>query len=276
MELKDKVVVITGGGRGIGRALALRFHREGAAGIVVADLDDEAARAVADEVEGVGLRCDATREADIQALVKSAERHFGPVDLFCSNAGLGSGDGGPYATSASNETWELLWQLHVMSHVYAARAVLPSMVERGSGYLLNTASAAGLLSQVGDAAYSATKHAAVGFAESLAIRHGDQGIGVSVLCPQYVATRIIGVEDDAGELPPGVLTAADVAQAAVEGIRGERFLILPHPQVGDFLKGKVADYDRWLKGMQRLKNAVVSEDGAIDFDRMHQLVSGKS
>ncbi len=274
MELRDKVAIVTGGGRGIGAALARRFQAEGAAGIVVADLDEAAATAVAEQVGGIAMVCDVSSEVDIQNLVKAAETHYGPVDLFCSNAGLGFGDAGPLAASLPNDKWELLWQVHVMSHVYAARAVLPSMLERGSGYLLNTASAAGLLSQVGDAAYSATKHAAVGFAESLAIRHGDQGIKVSVLCPQYVATAIIGRDGQHSDLPPGVISVDELADCTVQGLRDERFLILPHPQVLDYHQKKTADYDRWIAVMQQLKSAAVDDDGNIDFELIHQLIGG--
>jgi NAD(P)-dependent dehydrogenase (short-subunit alcohol dehydrogenase family) len=179
----------------------------------------------------------------------------GRIDLFCSNAGIIATDGPPwYATSASNDTWQAMWDIHVMSHVYAARACLPSMIERGEGYFLNTASAAGLLNQIGDAAYSTTKHAAVGFAEALAITHGDDGIRVSCLCPQAVATRMIGVVEDGGTAGvDGVLPPSAVADAVVEGLAEERFLILPHPEVATYRERKTADYDRWLGGMRKLR-----------------------
>ena len=182
MDLANKVVIVTGAARGIGYALAERFAGAGAR-VVVADLSAEAARAAAEAIGGLGVACDVTREADIQALVAETKARYGPVDLFCSNAGICLGEG-DHAASASNDDWQRCWDVHVMAHVYAARAVLPDMIARGDGYLLQMASAAGLLSHIGDAAYSTTKHAAVGFAESLAISHADQGICVSVICPQ--------------------------------------------------------------------------------------------
>src|SRR6056300_879368 len=197
MEIKGGIVVVTGGGSGIGKALCERFSREGAALVVVADLNKEAAQAVADSVRGVAFGVDVRDETQIKAMVDALVEQHGRIDLFCSNAGIIAGDGPQWwATSATNATWQAMWEIHVMSHVYAARACLPGMLKRGEGYFLNTASAAGLLNQVGDAAYSTTKHAAIGFAESLAITHGDDGIKVSVLCPQAVATRMIGASAD--------------------------------------------------------------------------------
>ncbi len=271
MRLKGKTTIITGAASGIGAALARRFAAEGAR-VVVADLDGDRAHAVAQQIGGLGLACDVTREADIQALVADTETHFGPVDLFCSNAGVFHGEPG-HAASASNAVWQHCWDLHVMSHVYAARAVLPGMIARGSGYLLQMASAAGLLSQIGDAAYSTTKHAAVGFAESLAISHGDQGIGVSVICPQYVATPMLGYSD--GETAadhPGVLSPSDVADAVVRGVAAEQFLILPHAQVADYVLAKAQDTDRWLGGMRKLRRRVIGELGPADLKEMHKLI----
>ncbi len=275
MDMKDKVAVITGAANGIGKALARRFHAAGAKGIVIADRDLEGAQRVAAELGAAAIECDVSQESQIVAAVKLAESEFGPVDMFVSNAGFGTGDQGPLAASASNDIWQRAWDVHVMSHVFAARAVLPSMIERGTGYFLNVASAAGLLTQVGDAAYSTTKHAAVGFAESLAVRHGDQGIRVSVLCPQYVATSIIGVDDEAEtDLPPGVLSTGQLVDAVMQGIDEERFMLLPHPEVGKFHQLKVSDYQRWIKSMQRLKAATVSEQGDVDFALMHEIVGG--
>lgn len=212
------------------------------------------------------------KEADIQGLVDRCEGHFGPIDLFCSNAGVASGEP-DLAPSASNAQWQASWDIHVMAHVYAARAVLPGMIERGGGTFLQMASAAGLLNQIGDAAYSTTKHAALGFAEALAITHGDDGIKVSAICPQYVATPMLGYDDDAdvGDLP-GVITPEEVADAVVAGLAEERFLILPHPAVGKFCKVKSGDYDRWLAGMQRLRRKVVEETGGTRLAAMHKLV----
>ena len=257
MQLAGKIAVVTGGGNGIGRALCERFAAEGARRVVVADLEQDSANAVAAAIGGDAFAVDVRNEEQLQQLVAEVEQTHGPIDLFCSNAGIIALDGEPWwATSAPNSTWQAMWEIHVMSHVYAARACLPSMLERGSGYFLNTASAAGLLNQVGDAAYSTTKHAAIGFAESLAITHGDDGIGVSVLCPQAVATRMIGASEDgqggtAGV--DGVLTADEVAAAVIEGLEREQFLILPHSEVIEYRKRKADDYDRWLGGMRKLR-----------------------
>jgi NAD(P)-dependent dehydrogenase (short-subunit alcohol dehydrogenase family) len=257
MQVNDKIVVVTGGGNGIGKALCERFHAAGARKVVVVDLEEDSARLVADAIDGDAYGVDVRDEAQIQAMVAKVEAEHGCIDLFCSNAGIIALDGEPWwATSASNETWQAMWEIHVMSHVWAARACLPAMLQRGSGYFLNTASAAGLLNQIGDAAYSTTKHAAVGFAESLAITHGDDGIGVSVLCPQAVATRMIGASEGgqggtAGV--DGVLTAEQVADEVIKGLDAEQFLILPHKEVIEYRRRKTEDYDRWLGGMRKLR-----------------------
>jgi NAD(P)-dependent dehydrogenase (short-subunit alcohol dehydrogenase family) len=255
MQVRDKVVAVTGGGNGIGRALCERFAAEGAAHVAVLDREADAAQRVAEGIGGTAYAVDVRREEDIAAAVAAILDAHGRIDLFCSNAGIIAGDGpGWLASSASNETWQAMWEIHVMSHVWAARACLPSMIARGSGYFLNTASAAGLLNQIGDAAYSTTKHAAVGFAEALAITHGDDGIKVSCLCPQAVATRMIGGVEDGGTAGvDGVITPEDVAEAVVQGLAGERFLILPHPEVASYRERKTADYDRWLGGMRKLR-----------------------
>jgi NAD(P)-dependent dehydrogenase (short-subunit alcohol dehydrogenase family) len=255
MELRDRVVVVTGGGNGIGRALCERFHAEGAAHVVVADLEKAAADAVAAAIGGTSAAVDVRQEDQIKGLVDDTIAAHGRIDLFCSNAGIIAGDGEPwYATSAPNGVWQAMWDIHVMAHVWAARACLPHMIERGEGYFLNTASAAGLLNQIGDAAYSTTKHAAVGFAEALSITHGDQGIKVSCLCPQAVATRMIGSTENGGTAGvDGVLSPADVAEAVVRGLAEERFLILPHPEVAEYRRRKTEDYDRWLGGMRKLR-----------------------
>ena len=255
MQLESKVVVVTGGGNGIGKALCERFAAEGAAHVAVVDREEEAARAVADAIGGSAFAVDVRDEGQIAAMVADVEAAQGRIDLFCSNAGIIAGDGEPwYASSAPNETWQAMWDIHVMSHVWAARACLPAMIKRGEGYFLNTASAAGLLNQIGDAAYSTTKHAAVGFAEALAITHGDDGIRVSCLCPQAVATRMIGAVEDGGSAGvDGVISPADVAEAVVQGLAEEKFLILPHPEVATYRERKTADYDRWLGGMRKLR-----------------------
>jgi NAD(P)-dependent dehydrogenase (short-subunit alcohol dehydrogenase family) len=254
MQVKDKVVVVTGGANGIGKALSERFAAEGARVVVVVDLEEDNARAVADAIGGVAFGVNVRDESQIQAMVAQVEADHGQIDLFCSNAGIGAGDGEPWwATSAANETWQAMWDIHVMAHVYAARACLPAMIERGEGYFLNTASAAGLLSQIGDAAYSTTKHAAVGFAESLAITHGEHGIKVSMLCPQAVQTRILGDTGGGTASVDGIISPEQLAQSVIEGLDAESFMILPHPQVQQYRLNKTNDYDRWIGGMRKLK-----------------------
>jgi len=256
MQVADKIVVVTGGANGIGKALCERFHADGARLVVVADLEEENAKKVAESIGGIGYGVNVRDEAQIQAMVADVQENHGDIDLFCSNAGIIGLDGEPWwATSASNDIWNAMWDIHVMSHVYAARACLPKMIERGSGYFLNTVSAAGLLSQIGDAAYSTTKHAAIGFAESLAITHGDDGIKVSALCPQAVATRMIGDSGGGTAGVDGVITAEQVAAAVVEGLEAEQFLILPHEEVVGYRAHKAANYDRWIGGMRKLKRS---------------------
>jgi NAD(P)-dependent dehydrogenase (short-subunit alcohol dehydrogenase family) len=257
MELRGKVVVVTGGASGIGRALCRRFAEEGAAGVVVADLNGDAALAVASEFGGLAVSTDVSREADVVALVAKATAAYGPIDLFCSNAGIGGGGG----IEVADEEWHRIWNVNLMAHVYAARAVLPAMLARGEGYLLNTASAAGLLTNLGNASYSVTKHAAVGFAEWIAITYGDRGIKVSCLCPQGVDTPMLrgGLDQTAGQvvLRGGAMKQPEeVAEAVVEGLRAESFLILPHPEVAEYFRRKAGDYDRWLSGMRRLQSQV--------------------
>ncbi|UCD82452.1 MAG: SDR family oxidoreductase [Desulfobacterales bacterium] len=257
MQLKDKVVVVTGGASGIGAALSRRFRREGARAVIVVDFDGDGARQVAEDIGGLGLQADVAVESDIIRVVKESEKHCGPIDLFCSNAGVSYRDE-PEGTAAScpNDKWQKAWEINVMAHVYAARAVLPGMIARGNGYLLNTVSAAGLLSQIGAASYSTTKHAAIGFAECLAITHGDSGIKVSVLCPQAVATPMLREFTGGGpQGVDGVLTPEQVAESVIDGLAAETFLILPHEKVRLYLQRKISDYDRWLKGMRRLRRS---------------------
>ena len=255
MKIRDKVVVVTGGANGIGRALCRRFAAEGARGVVVADLDAEGAANVAKEIGGLAITTNVSNEADIMRLVAQTIAAFGPIDLFCSNAGIGGEAGG---AEVSNDVWQRIWDVNVMAHIYAARAVLPGMLARGEGYLLHTASAAGLLTQVEAAPYSVTKHAAVAFAEWLSIAHGEAGIKVSCLCPQGVLTRmLLGAEGDQESfLRAGAIEPEDVAVAVVAGLAEERFLILPHPEVAKYFRRKADDYDRWLRGMRRLRAQV--------------------
>lgn len=256
MELTERICVVTGGASGIGQALCTRFHAEGARAIVVVDRDADGAAATADLIgaKGMAISADVAVEADVHNVVERTEAEIGPIDLFASNAGIVSGLG----IEAPDEVWSNVWAVNVMAHVYAARAVLPCMLERGHGYLLNVASAAGLLSQPGDAPYSVTKHAAVGLAEWLAITYGNAGIKVSCLCPMAVATPMLdlGTESGAREAQAaaarGVLSPEQVAHVVVAGLREERFLLLPHPDVATFEQRRAADRDRWLAGMRRL------------------------
>ena len=249
MRIEGKVAVVTGAASGIGRALARRFSAEGAKGVVVADVQCEAVRAVADEIGGLAVPCDVTEEAAVRALAAAAEERFGPIDVFCSNAGVAR-EGGE---AAPDEEWRLNWDLHVMAHVYAARAVAPKMAARGSGYLVNTASAAGLLTHVGSATYAVTKHAAVAFAEYLSIVYGDRGVRVSVLCPQAVRTAMTEGREDGVASIDGMIEPEELADCVIETMAREEFLILPHPQVLEYIRRKSADYDRWLAGMRRLR-----------------------
>ena len=247
MEMMNRVAVITGGSGGIGRAMAKAFLAEGAKGIVLADLDEAAVQAAAQELGCLGFACNVTDESQIQALTEFALDQFGQIDLFCSNAGAG-GEG--VLTDASNEVWQMQWDLHLMAHVYAARAVLPHMIERGEGYLLNTASAAGLLAALGSGPYTVTKAAAVKFADFVSITHGDDGIRVSVLCPQGVNTAMAPRSLGDGQTD-GIIEADDLAKTVVETIREERFHVLPHPEVEEYVRRKGDNVDRWLTGMRR-------------------------
>lgn len=263
------LAVVTGGGHGIGRALCRRLARDGTR-VIVVDIEGEAANTVAKEIGGIARQLDVSDESAIRALVDEVEGQVGPIEMFISNAGVGFGDGPGGAISAEggmhpvDDRWSISWDVNVMAQVYAARAVIPGMLERGSGYIVNIASAAGLLSQIGDAAYSATKHASVGFTESLAINYGDDGIRVSVVCPQAVATRMIGMEDDSnatqggfnGNEVDGILTAEEVADIIVDQALEGRFMILTHPQVTTYMQRKTGDYDRWIAGMRKFRRSL--------------------
>lgn len=258
MEIRGKVALVTGAGRGIGRALCREFSRRGAAGIAVVDLDDSLAQATAAGLGALGLQCDVADAVAVGRAVAATEERFGRLDIVVSNAGFGARELDlDDALSAPDATWQRMWDVHVMAHVYACRAALPGMLARRSGCLVSVASAAGLLSQTGDTPYSATKHAAVGLAESLAITYGDRGIQVSVVCPQYVATAIIGVDEGTAEgALPGVLTVEQAAGAIADGIEAGRFLVLTHPEVLGFFQRKASDYERWLGGMRRLRDGL--------------------
>ncbi len=250
MKLQDKVCVVTGGASGIGRALAERFVAERARTVVVVDRDADGVRAVAAAIGGVGMTADVGRDDDVRRVVEETEATHGPIDLFCSNAGILLIGG----AEVPDAEWQRIWDVNVMSHVYAARHLVPRMLERGGGWLLNTASAAGLLSQIGSAPYSVTKHAAVGFAEWLSITYGDRGIGVSVLCPQAVRTKMTDDFENGGVAGvDGMLEPEALAQTVVEGLAAERFHILPHPEVAEYVRRKGEDVDRWIRGMRRLQ-----------------------
>ncbi len=254
MKVTGKNIVITGGASGIGKALAERFRAEGAAGITVADLTADTLEKVAKSIDGLAVPCDVAKEADIQNLVAKAEEAYGPIDIFVSNAGIAR-----YGWEETpDEIWDLNWRIHVMAHVFAARAVVDKMLERGSGYLINTASAAGLLSQIDSATYATTKHAAVAFAESLSIRYGDKGIKVSVLCPQQVRTGMTAGHEDHVAAVDGTMEPEELAECVVQSMDKEEFLILPHPQVLDYMRRKTSDYDRWLGGMRKLRDRFLS------------------
>jgi NAD(P)-dependent dehydrogenase (short-subunit alcohol dehydrogenase family) len=259
MQLKDKVVVVTGGANGIGRALCRRFAIEGARGIVVADLDPKRTQEAAEEIGGVAMVTNVASEADVKRLVDDTTRKFGQIDLFCSNAGIATGGG----VEAPNDQWQHIWDVNLMSHVYAARAVLPQMLARGEGYLLQTASAAGLLSSIGSAPYAVTKHAAVALAEWLSITHGP-AIKVSCLCPQGVFTNML-MNPDAGPataaLRAEALSPEEVAECVVRGLAEEKFLILPHPIVAEYCQRKATDHDRWIKGMRRIQANILAAGG---------------
>lgn len=243
---------------GIGEAMCRRFAKEAPTVIVVVDIDKDRAEFVARQVSGIAMQGDVTVETDIINIVKQTEQTYGRVDLFCSNAGIISNDE-PEGTvaSCSNEIWQKSWEIHVMAHIYAARAALPGMLKRKKGYFLNTASAAGLLNLIGGAPYAVSKHAAVGFAESLAITHGDDGIQVSLLCPQAVQTRMIKGNERQLSIEDGIINPTDLAEIVVQGLNKELFLILPHAQVEKYFKNKAGDYDRWIVNMRNYKNRQV-------------------
>ncbi|WP_299731767.1 SDR family oxidoreductase [uncultured Tateyamaria sp.] len=257
MDLAGKIIIVTGAAHGIGRALCHAFTAQGAKAIACVDRDTEGAQLVASEVNGLPFTVDVSSEDQIAAMIAEVEERIGPIDLFCSNAGVFV----PGGAEAPNDDWQRLWDINVMAHVWAARHVVPRMIARGGGYLLNTASAAGLLNQIGSAPYGVTKHAAVGLAEWLAMTHGDDGIKVSVLCPQAVRTAMIDGFEDGVAAIDGLLEPEDIAAACVTAIHDETFLVLPHAGVLDYMRHKTADYDRWIGGMRKL-NRVYGAKGS--------------
>jgi NAD(P)-dependent dehydrogenase (short-subunit alcohol dehydrogenase family) len=263
MELEGKVAIVTGGAGGIGKALAWRFVEEGARGVVVADLAAADPDAVAAEIgeRAVGFAGDVAQRETVLALIARAEEAFGPVDLFCANAGVAVGLG----LESDDAVWDLAFGVNIRSHIYAAQALVPGWVQRGSGYFLTTASAAGMLTQIGSAPYAVTKHAAVAFAEWLSVTYGSSGVRASCLCPMGVNTAMLNAGVDAGDgvtagdvvrAAGGVVEPEEVADHVVAALREERFLVLPHPEVLTFFQRKASDYDRWLAGMRRLQAAV--------------------
>jgi NAD(P)-dependent dehydrogenase (short-subunit alcohol dehydrogenase family) len=254
VDIADKVVVVTGGASGIGAAMVRRFQAEGAAGLAVVDVDVAGAQAVATEVGGQAFHLDVADDRATRDVFAEINAKFTRIDILCLNAGIATGG----SIDVANEVWEQTWQINVMSHIYALRCVLPGMLKRGNGYVVHTASAAGILTNIGAAPYSVTKHAVVALAEWLAVTYGDQGIGVSALCPQFVETPMLDAfAGDSGTTRSWVTDIAispeEVAQAVVDGIRAERFLILPHPDVADYALNRATDHDRWIRGMQKLR-----------------------
>ncbi|MFA3915608.1 SDR family NAD(P)-dependent oxidoreductase [Ruegeria hyattellae] len=249
MDIRDRVVVVTGAAGGIGRALAKAFAERGARKVVCTDLHGPDVESVARSIDGIGIAADLRNEAEVAQLIVDVEDQTGGIDIFCSNAGILTLGG----VEASDADWQKTWEINVMSHIWAARHVVPRMIERGGGYLLNTASAAGLLNQIGAAPYGVTKHAAIGLAEWLHITYRDQGIGVSVLCPQAVQTDMIRGNEASIASLNGIIEPEIVAKFCMEAIEKEEFLVLPHPQVRDYVALKGTDYERWLSGMRKLK-----------------------
>lgn len=249
MDVADRVIIVTGGGNGIGRAMCRRMAVEDPRAIIVADNNAEAAQAVADEIRATPFTCDVSDEDQIRELVQFARTEFGRIDLFCSNVGITAKGG----TDVPNDEWQAIWDVNVMSHVYTARHVVPIMLRQGEGCMLQTISAAALVTEVGSAPYSVTKRAALAFAEWLSIQHGRNGLKVMCLCPMGVQTDMLDEEDPVHQyLQMDALSPEDVAESVIAGLAEENFLILPHPRVAEFFEFKAEDYDRWLRGMQRL------------------------
>lgn len=259
MNVEDKIILVTGGANGIGKALCERFATEGAKKIVVADLDFENAQAVAVKIEGLAIRLDVSDEAQIKTAIEEILNEFGQIDLVCSNAGIGGAEGG---LEIANEVWQKIYEINVLSHLYLSRACFPSMLKRGAGYFLITASAAGLLTHPTAAPYAVTKHAAVAFAEWLSIAYHEQGVKVSCLCPQGVKTALIASAEGKPEnfLMAEAITAEACADAVVKGLTSESFLILPHAEVAQYIVNKAENYDRWLGSLRKIRKAILGND----------------
>ena len=269
---KNKIVLVTGGARGIGKALAKAFAKHGAK-VAIADTSEDLAIEAAKSFDGIGFMCDVTNEAQMKKLVSKVESIFGNIDFFISNAGVCFGESG-HATSATNEVWNLSWEVNVMAHVYAARAALPQMIKNKQGHFIQIVSAAALLSQIGDAAYSTTKHAALGFAESLAITHKGDGIAVSVVCPQYIATAMLGYDEDVNEnIDSELMTPQQLARIVIKEIQLKKFLILPHPEVYEFMNFKSRFYDKWIDKMNLLRARALKKTSTLDIKTFHKFMA---
>ncbi len=252
---ENKSIAITGSSGGIGRAIAQMFVAQGAK---VAISDIKAPKQTASDIGAAAFACDVTDEAAVQAFIKDADAAHGPIDVFVSNAGVGYGDP-KHAADASNDAWDMSWQVNVMSSVYAARALLPAWKKRGSGRFVVTASAAGLLNQIGSTSYSATKHAAVSLAESIAIRHWDHGIRAHCICPQYIRTNMTKGFAMAENSRDGLLEPEDVAKALLASMQDDQFLVLSHPIVSEYFKARAMDHQAYIAGLNRLKQKMGSE-----------------
>ena len=255
MQLEGKIVVVTGAGSGIGKALVKKFISEGAKAVVAVDINAETSQQTASELGCIAMSADVAKEDDIIRIIEDTEKEIGPIDLFCNNAGVAIGE----SEQSSNKEWQAIWEINVMSHVYAARHLVPRMIKRGGGYFLNTASAAGLLNQIGGAAYGTSKHAAVGFGEWLAMTYAHQGIKVSLLCPQAVRTAMTANAEDHGTKAAagdGMMEPDQLADIVVEHLERDAFLILTHPEVKTYMERKSSDYDRWISGMNRLQQTL--------------------
>ncbi len=248
MRIKETVAIVTGGANGIGAALCRRLALESAKAVVVADIDIDAAEKLAREIGGTAFGCDVANEKEIAQIVHQTEERHGPVDLFFSNAGIMIQG----LLEVSNSDWQRIWEINVMSHIYAARTVIPKMLKKGSGGFVITASAAGLLNQIDSTPYTTTKHAAVGVADNLVINYGDRGIQVSVICPMAVESLMTRNGGGIAALD-GMLKAEQVAEDVMAALKEGQYMIMPHARVKDYHERKAADYDRWIRGMQRLR-----------------------